>query len=251
MSRTPRVVFLLVALVLAACSHELQIKNLEMYRASFQIGGDSPSPRIGVMPFDGSPDDLFFFNSIVERLSRDPAVRELRTDYLPGIARARKSRFTPDFVLSIRPKTTYRSSGWNWIPINWPGFLIWTPAWHGYVYHADVLTTFVVYDRDGGVADQFEVPMSLSLRHADGDRTTWAELGWLEVSALPFFSGIYMWQNFDRDVIPPFQMQVKDTYVNFVMSQAQRRIRSISEMLVPQEATEPTEPPESNSPPPR
>jgi hypothetical protein len=74
--------------------------------------------------------------------------------------------------------------------------------------------------------------MSLRLRHADGDRT-WCELGWLEVSALPFFSGIYFANTFDRDAIPPFQVAVKDTYSSHVMSQARTRIQSIAESVAP------------------
>src|SRR3990167_4580450 len=40
-----------------------------------------------------------------------------------------------DFIVKLTTSSTYRGSGWNFL-INWPGFLIWTPAWHGYNYGA-------------------------------------------------------------------------------------------------------------------
>jgi hypothetical protein len=227
MTRALCIPVLLAALSLAACNHELQIKNLAMYQAPYRLDAELIRPRLGVLPFEGTPDDLFFFNSIVERLTRDPAIADLRTDYLPRIAQVRPEQarlFVPDLVLAIRPKVTYRSSGWNFL-INWPGFLIWAPAAMGYIHHADVMTTFVIHDREGKALDQLEVPMSFNLRYADGDRTIWAELGWLEVSALPFFSGIVFAKSVDRDVIPPFQVNVKDTYSNYVTRRAEGSTR--------------------------
>ena len=256
MNRTKSVLTSFVALSLFACSHELQIKNLAMYQTTYQLGAETARPRIAILPFDGTPDDMFFFNTIVERLSNDPGIADLRTDYVPRIAQMHPDQarlFVPDLLLSIRPKATYRSSGWNFL-VNWPGFLIFTPSWNGYVYHADVMTSFVVHDSDGKVLNQLDVPMSLNIRHADSDRTTWAELGWLEVSALPFFSGFYFASTFDRDVIPPFQTYVKDTYSNYVMSQARKRIQSVAATIAPVDVAAPppeqqTEPAEQHDPP--
>jgi S1-C subfamily serine protease len=221
------------AILSLACSHELQIKNLGMYQASYQVGAETARPRIGILPFEGTPEDLFYFNTIVERLSADPGIADLRTDYMPRIAEARpgpERLFKPDLVLAIKPKVTYRSSGWNFL-VNWPGFLIFTPAWNGYVYHADLMTTFVTLDAGGKTLDQLEVPMSLSIRHADANRSVWAGLSWFEVSLLAFSSGIYFANSFDREVIPPFQNHVKDTYANYVISQARKRVQSVAAAL--------------------
>ena len=38
-----------------------------------------------------------------------------------------------DFIVKLDIPTEYKGSGWNFL-INFPGFLIFTPAWNGYVY---------------------------------------------------------------------------------------------------------------------
>lgn len=212
-----------------ACTHALQVKNSEMYATTLQLGTQTERrPFIAVTPFNGTPDELWFFNAIIERLNQDPAIGDLRTDYIPRLGE--RAGIEPDIVVSIRPLVKYRSSGWNFL-VNWPGFLIFTPAWNGYVYHADVMTEFTFRDRDGTVLDQLEVPVSYSLRHADMDRTIWTGLTWLEVSALALIGGIYNANVFDRDVIAPMQVQVKDNYSNYVLAQAQKRIQSIAATL--------------------
>jgi len=177
------------------------------------------------MPFTGTHDDRWYFNSIVERLAQDPGMGEVRTNYLANVPLQR--RFVPDLIVDIKPTVTYRSSGWNFL-INWPGFLIFTPAWHGYVYRADVMTRFVLYTPDGELIDQFDVPMSYNLRHADGDRTIWTGLTWLEVSLLAFGGGIYNANNFDRDAIAPLYPVIHDSYATYVLADAQTRIRTVA-----------------------
>lgn len=220
----------LALVVLFGCTHALEIKNAQMYETTLQLGTILSRPRVAITPFNGSPDELWLFNAVVERLAIDPAMGEVRTDYIPRLGE--RAGIEPDLILEIRPQIHYRSSGWNFL-INWPGFLIFTPAWNGYVYHADITTTVVIRDRDGSAMDQVTVPMSYDLRHADMDRTIWTGLTWLEVSVLALIGGIYNANVFDRDVIPPLQQHAKDNYANFVISEVQKRIRAAAESLEP------------------
>jgi hypothetical protein len=224
------------------CTHALQVKNLEAYATPLKLGGGRvEKPDVAFLAFSGRPDDLWFFNALVERLSQDPALGDVRTDYVPRLGE--RAGIRPDLILEIRPLVDYRSSGWNFL-INWPGFLIFTPAWNGYVYHADIMTEVVFKDQDGSNLDQMQIPVSYSLRHADMDRTIWTGLTWLEVSLLAFGGGIYNAFVFDRDAIAPTQAQVKDNYTNFVLAQVQGRVRSIMESLeTPSPKREPGENP--------
>jgi hypothetical protein len=224
-----RTIFLAL-LVLAGCTHTLEIKNAQMYETTLQLGTVISRPRVAITPFSGSPDELWMFNAIVERLAIDPALAEVRTDYIPRLGQ--RAGIDPDLILEIRPEAHYRSSGWNFL-INWPGFLIFTPAWNGYIYHADIATTAVIRDQDGSALDQVTVPISYDLRHADMDRTIWTGLTWFEVSLLALIGGIYNANVFDRDVIPPLQQQAKDNYANYVISEVQKRIRAVAESLQP------------------
>ncbi|MGH0031387.1 MAG: hypothetical protein ACQGVC_16435 [Myxococcota bacterium] len=231
------------------CTHALRIRNADAYATTLHLGTHvETKPSIAIAPFEGSPDSLWFFNAIVERLAMDPAIGELRTDYVPRLGE--RAGIRPDLIVSIDPTVDYHTSGWNFL-INWPGFLIFTPAWNGYVYRADVNTNVSILDQDGTRLDGVDVPMTYDLRHADMHRTIWTGLTWLEVSALAFFGGIYNANVFDPDVVDPFQTQVKDNYANFVLSRVQARIQSIAASLdrpVDQITREPDATPEAESP---
>jgi len=195
------------------CSHALTVKNLDAYAAPVQLASGDEKFTIAVLPYSGRPDGMFYFNSLVERIHNSPAVSELRTDYVP----TKNGRFEPVLIVSISALVDYRSSGWNFL-INWPGFLIFTPAWNGYVYHADILTQVVIHDGEGKVLSEDEIPISYSIRQAEMDRTIFTGLTWLEVSLLAFGGGIYNANNFDEDIVGALQVHVKDNYVNYVAS---------------------------------
>lgn len=227
------IVLPLIAIMCWGCTHQLRVTNLDEYAVAFTLGGNaSRPPRVAITPFSGTPDALFFFNAVVARLNADPGMGELRTDYHAGLAK-RRNAFKPDVILSITPTVTYRSSGWNFL-INWPGFLIFTPAWHGYVYRADVMTSMRIYDRDGTPIDEFQVPMTYNIRHADMNRTIWTGLTWLDgVGGLAFLGGIYNAFVFDRDTIAPMRVQMKGNYAEWVIATAQKRIRSVAADIAP------------------
>jgi len=220
-----------LGLVLGACSHDLQVKNLEMYSTPLRLSSVETPPNVGILPYTGSPDGLFYFNAIVEQLNANPAIGDLQTDYIP----APGNRFQPDLVLSIQPQVNYRSSGWNFL-INWPGFLIFTPAWNGYVYRADIITNVAINDRGGKQLGNTSVPISYSIRHAEMDRTIFTGLAWLEVSLLAFGGGIYNAQTFDRDVIGGLQPFVKSNYSTYVLGQVEPKLRAAAAAVEPQSA---------------
>jgi len=221
--------FCWAALAAVGCTHDLAVRNLGAYSAPMSLGGGSGAPpTVGVRPFAGGPDDVFFFNTLVEKLNLSRSLGDVRTDYVPEAGRS--SDFDPDIVLSIRPRVAYRSSGWNFL-INWPGFLIFTPSWNGYVYHADVFTEVEIADGSGQPIDTVLVPISYSIRHAELDRTIFTGLAWFEVSALAFGGGIYNANVFDRDVIGGLQLQVKENYANYVMNQVYPKLRNASRSI--------------------
>lgn len=218
----------LAAILLLSCSHELTVLNLDIYAAPVRLASGDEKFTVAVLPYSGRPDGMFYFNALVERIHNSPAVSELRTDYLPG----KGGRFEPVLILSIIPQVKYRSSGWNFL-INWPGFLIFTPAWNGYVYHADILTQVVIHDRTGRPLSESEIPISYSIRQAEMDRTIFTGLTWLEVSLLAFGGGIYNAFTFDDDIIGGLQVHVKDNYVNFVSNQVGPKLISAAEAARP------------------
>lgn len=234
----------LAVFLTVACSHELTVRNLDLYATPVHLASGDEKFAVAVLPYSGAPDGMFFFNALVERIHNSPAVSELRTDYLPG----KGGRFEPVLILSINPQVQYRSSGWNFL-INWPGFLIFTPAWNGYVYHADILTQVAIHDGSGKLLSQSEIPISYSIRQAEMDRTIFTGLTWLEVSLLAFGGGIYNANVFDEDIVGALQVHVKDNYVNYVANQVAPKLIAAAESARPV-PPEPLPPAPALTPPP-
>jgi hypothetical protein len=203
-------------MISVACSHPLEVKNFHTYSRPAQYVKLEPPPKVAVLPFSGTPDSAFYFNTLLDRLNRNPSIDEIRTDW----ARPRGTRFEPDLVLSINPNVLYRSSGWNFVK-NFPGFLVWAPAAAGYTYRADIVTDVVFYDAEGNELARKQIPISYDIRQAEFDRTAIAEISWFEVGLFALIGGIYNANTFDRDIIVPLQLQVKDNYANYVQTELQ------------------------------
>jgi len=227
-----RISSILVSLLfLTACTHELAVINLDVYAAPVKLQGGSQTYNVAILPFSGGPDQIFYFNALLEKINQSPLVNEVRTDYLAG----KTGSFQPNVILSIQEQIEYRSSGWNFL-INWPGFLIFTPAWNGYVYHADILTQVAIHDGAGNLVEQQDVPISYDIRQAGMDRTIWTGLTWLEVSALALIGGIYNAFVFDDDILPQLQVHVKDNYATYVGNTLGPKILAVAEASRPVEA---------------
>lgn len=210
--------------LLSACSHELAVRNLDTYATPTRLEGIDQPIDVAILPFSGTPDETYYFNALLDRIHQSPSVREVRTDYAAEQAGA----FRPDVILSIQPKVTYRSSGWNFL-INWPGFLIFTPAWNGYVYHADILTVVGIHDGTGKRVSEESIPISYDIRQAEMDRTIWTGLTWLEFSVLALVGGVYNAFVFDDDILPQLQVHVKDNYSTYVGNAVRPKILAAAE----------------------
>ena len=208
-----RVVLAMVALAAGACTHALEVVNAQQYVVPVSYSRAAPV-EVAIEPFAGRADAQWYFNVLVERLAAEPTVKAVQTDYRIGAEPAGEGG--PDLVLALAPSVEYRSSVWNFF-INWPGFLIFTPAWNGYVYRADVYTQVTVRDGSGNLLSEIDVPISYSIREADGDRCALANVSWLEVSAIALISGVYNAIVFDRDSIPALTAAVRGNYTDYVL----------------------------------
>ena len=207
---------LLCALLSGGCNHALRVTNLDDYTVAARPTSDAEPLDVRLAVFSGAPEAQFWFDTIVERLRRDPGIRELRTA-------DEAANFEADRILAITPTVRHRSSGWNfWI--NWPGFVVLLPASHGYMYRIEVITRVAIYDAKGRPREQFELPVSYHLRHADMDRASFANLGWLFLSFTAFIGGIWNVRVFDDRLIEPTHEIVRDNYADFVAAEIVPRL---------------------------
>ena len=179
-------------LLLTGCAHELEVLNLDDYHASGRI--DLPSTAtIGVLEGDIDPSAAVLVDGVAAGLARSGA--QVQSPYRPSPDKP------ADFVARIGIKGSYDGSGTNfWL--NFPGFLIWAPAWNGYVYKANLAVHVDLYKGSDTktVVDTLDFPVNLDLRHAEMDRT-WMEVSWFEVGIIALVTG-FIYTKYDTDVTP-------------------------------------------------
>jgi hypothetical protein len=94
--------------------------------------------------------------------------------------------------------------------VNWPGFLIFAPAIWGYGYQADIQTVVDIARKGDSAPVRVEASPRYYFRQAEIDRT-WTEIGWLEVSLIPFIGG-FVFMQYDPDVTDQFIQEVSSNY---------------------------------------
>jgi len=122
-----------------------------------------------------------------------------------------------DVIATFNMHPQYRGSGLNFL-ISWPGFLIFTPAWNGYIYTVEYDVQVDLTDAQTGQhIKSVHIPIELDVRHADMKRTWLAESGWWmpgwSVSAL--IGGI-IHIGYDSDVTPLVQEKSMPVLSDFI-----------------------------------
>lgn len=223
MPRTSRVLLLalLPILVLTACTHKLEIINRKEIPSPDELEGPDEQTTIGLTSVSGDTDTRWFHDQLRQRLSSLENVDEVIQDYslerIDPVNNQKNKKV--DLVISLTPRVNYRSSPLNWVPINWPGFLIFTPGWNGYTYYADITTDYSVKDSNGDVISESTLRTVYDIRQADFDRSIWAEMGFFDGGILfSNVTGIYYARYVDPDIYEDFREDVRDHYVNHVIS---------------------------------
>jgi len=153
-----------ISFVCSACSHTLDVKNDYKYR-TLGLGYAEEPVCIGVA---SETIESEYLQSICRALQNSGSASKVIFPY--NLALHRKNP-KADIIVKINPSIDYSGSGWNFL-INWPGFLIFTPAWHGYIYHADMSFRIELLDgRTNKLIENFMVPINYNLRHAAINRT--------------------------------------------------------------------------------
>ena len=182
-----------VLMVSSGCAHTLEVKNLDLYKAPF-VNSQETKAKIGMIGVTSSPEEERLLMAAANALKRDG----FRVEYPFFISDANKNAV--DFTVKVSTSSACEASGWNFL-INWPGFLIWTPAWHGYDYRAIYSFDVDITDTHAGTAfPRLSIPIDLDIRHAAMNRT-WTEISWLEWSAIAFVGGI-IFIRYDHSVTP-------------------------------------------------
>lgn len=217
--RSVRCVLMLTGILALAsgCSHPLVVKNIDAYRVSGTMA-QATKKSIGVVPSSANYNDQVILNGVSDSLRRYAST--VVTPYAKG------GDNKVDIVANIDLRSQYDGSGINFL-IDWPGFLIWTPAWNGYVY--SIKHNFSIRLEDGKsdtTLDTFNIPVDLNIRHAAMNRTWLAESGWWLLWSAPALIGGIMHTEYDPNVTPLEAREVAAPLGDFVAQEIVRRIPS-------------------------
>ena len=182
------------------CVHHLEIVNPPS-RPFVGMAGDYPV-SVGVEDRSSSSEVEPYVEAIARGLQTSRNVEQVVYPYAPG--------HDVDVVAYVDVTPEYRGAWTNFF-VNWPGFLIFTPAWHGYTYHARLDTTIDIVaastkQRLAGVEWSHEY----EFKQSDIGRT-WVEVGWLEYGIIPLV-GAFFAMHYDTDQTEPFMKAVSRSY---------------------------------------
>ncbi|MBI1822460.1 MAG: hypothetical protein HY036_09845 [Nitrospirae bacterium] len=217
--------FLLLTLITvftSGCSHALRITNKDNFFTPPPIPARE-SIKIGIMSGNSAnKDDSRYVLAIIQSLQNQSGgmIEKVIYPFNPAVHQGQADMLLD---ISIAPKYSGKTSNFF---VNWPGFLIWAPAIWGYGYQADINTTINIQNLKTTNAKQITVPTTFEFREAEIDRT-WTELGWLEVSLIPFFGG-FAFTQYDPDVTDDFITKVSPTYGPFVTSKILEAIPEVN-----------------------
>lgn len=214
--RSFRLIFTCFAIVfLFGCSHHLEIKNLDDYQAS-SLHTLPKDFTIGVSTSNTEKNGKLLVTGLANGLSKYTG--SVIYPYYPSSAKS------ADLVTNVTVRSDHKGSGWNFL-INFPGFLIWAPAWNGYVYRPSYdVDIELLRGSDLSKLDTFSVPIDLNVRHAEMDRT-WTEISWFEVGIIALVGGI-VFTEYDTDVTPLLEREIKIPIGDYLAQEIASRITS-------------------------
>jgi len=171
------------------------------------------------VPTVGSYHEQVILNGVADSLRRYSS--EVVMPYVKGGERK------VDIVANIELHSQYDGAGINFL-IDWPGFLIWTPAWNGYVYR--IRHNFGVRlenSKSDTTFDTFNIPVDLDVRHAAMNRTWLAESGWWLLYSVPALIGGIVHTNYDPNVTPLEAKEVAAPLGDYVAQEIIRHIPGV------------------------
>lgn len=195
-----------VALLACGCTHTLTVRNLGEYRVP-DVVNVPQATTIGVLDAGVDSTARALMDGIAAGLQRSGG--QVLYPYQPEGGKP------ADLVAKIEIKAAYKGSGTNFL-INFPGFLVWAPAWNGYVYTADldVHVDLVKGSALNEVVKTLDLPIGLDIRHADFDRT-WTEISWFEFGVIAFVGGL-VFIKYDSDVTPLLMREIEHPIGEYV-----------------------------------
>ena len=197
------------------CTHTLAINK---YPGMPFVGAAPPRPLvIGLVSQGGAPYSELYVEAIAKGLQLQAAVERVVYPYVRGSS--------VDVIANVDVTPEYQGAGMNFF-VNFPGFLVFAPAWNGYKYQANPRTRVELVTPDGSSIGEISWEHNYVFHQADMGRT-WTELSWFEVGIMAFIGGIVFTQ-YDTDQTPHFIEEVANSYGRQVAARISRGLTDYS-----------------------
>jgi len=199
----------------AGCSHQLTIKNLDMYRGHGLTSFEKPT-TIGIAGNSNDQEQRRIMEGVAG------ALNGYQTKVI--FPYSQRDSKPVDVIVHFDITTEHKGSGWNFL-VNFPGFLVFAPAWNGYVYKVnyDIDCALIKTDSNERIG-QFDVPVALNIRHADMNRT-WTEVSWLEWGVIALIGG-FVFISYDNNVTPLVSDKMESPLGKYI---AQKIVKTLNE----------------------
>jgi len=208
----------ILLLSVSGCTHQLQVKNLNSYR-NMSINPLEKRIAIGIVPSTTEVDSKRLVKGIGDALAKSSA-----SVLLPYSENSAKK---VDAIAKISVRTEYKGSGWNFL-VNFPGFLVFAPAWNGYIYKVDYyVDVLLTKASDRSKIASWSIPVKLDIRHADTNRT-WTEISWLEIGVIAFIGGI-VFIEYDKSVTPLIADKIEVPVGDYIAQEIINRLNNSGE----------------------
>ncbi len=207
-----KIALIAIVCLLSGCAHRLEIKNLNTYRNTSLISHKTKT-RVGIVSDSYEMGEKWLVWEVAD---------SLRKCNVWTTTSVLQDKDDLDYIAKITVHSDYKGSGWNFL-INWPGFLVFAPAWHGYNYTiAHDVSVLLTDAKSGAKVDTFTVPIELVIRHADINRT-WTEIGWFEVGIIPLIGGVFF-IGYDDNVTPIAHEKAVPVISDFIAQKIARKL---------------------------
>lgn len=205
---------LLLAAGMTGCTHPMSVTNLNTYHNKSIVPLDEHL-RIGLR---ANAADLNG-HRLIYAIGRD-----LLKYNAQGTAATEETNTSADVIADISVVSRQKGSGWNYWA-DFPGFLIWFPAWHGYNYDVMYDIDVTLSDaRTGKLIQSIYIPVRLDVKHADIGRTWVDGVAWPTLGLSALIGGLNN-MTYDPAVTPLIEQEAAPVLADYVAQQIALNLR--------------------------
>jgi hypothetical protein len=204
-------------MMVSGCAHPLTIRNLSSYRSPPVTTLQKPV-TIGLVTDSTGVEERALLFGIANALGNYSA-----QVVLPYQLTSQKP---VDVIAYVGIEAAHHGSARNFL-VSFPGFVVFAPAWNGYIYEVKYTTTCTL--SQGGskeTIDQFQLPIVLDIRHAGLNRTWTTGVDYLGGFGAASLVGGIFFTAYDDTLTPLLSETIENPIGKYVAAEIVKRLNA-------------------------